>query len=327
MFYKLSSVKNNFLSNVDRNKVDPQLIKNFFLFRNLFDEKIMNPLYLINSKFFISSDQLMTLIDKFGEKFGYSLKYKTFRKTKTITDKFEVITNDCFYRFMKALSLIEVNKNEFNIETEIRMNRLLDINTKMPFDLLNKNILSIDFEYTEFKGNILINEVGISTYKNGEINNYHYLINQKNNPCDFLFGKTQNILINDLFPILDNFISDADYILGHSLDMELKVLDNNNYDMTNLSSKVYLDTSRIIYNEFQSVNEKHIRSQQYVNYMSLRESLFISEIEHSGLHNSGNDSAFTLMLLLKLNSIREKYLSNNESCNNKIILHGLIPDE
>lgn len=166
-------------------------------------------------------------------------------------------------------------------------------------DLKGKKVVCLDFEFKQFLGKIKFEnctEFGISILENGKITKEHYLLTEtymnkvesfRYLQNSFLHGETKYMSVKDVKSFLENHISNADYLLFHEMSTELKILENNNVSC----GKVQILDTKKMQNNFEAETGQGKSLKYLLNY---------HDIESKFLHNSGNDAAYTLEVLLKM---------------------------
>lgn len=304
--YNINIVKEQFKrNNKDIKRIE---LEDFFTKKNVYG-KYIDKFYVhseIIKEDFITEDDLQKLI---------LFSKMTFPISDFNFDSIQYINNDqnckCFsissykdytlklsqYRKEEQQSLIQSEKN--NVKNSVKIKNNLVTDGVSIENLLNKKILCIDFEYIDKK---IINfsncfEFGISIYNGKKIENRHYIIEDHNMPkslhkskleAKFSFGDSQTIKISDIKPLLENLISDTDAILFHGHTAEMKIFASN--DIKIPENVNILDP--------QLLKENHFKDRLHGS--SLNKLLRSFRINFTCLHNSGNDSAYTMKLFLKM---------------------------
>lgn len=190
----------------------------------------------------------------------------------------------------------------------------IKLSGQLPSSIENCNLLVIDFEFCHHKNNLVF-ECGITTSFNGKVVHEHYLIDEhykdkKNYDLQFKFnfGKTHIISMDELVVILDRFLKDADYFVGHCLLSEYLVLKEHGLNIFDYKQLKCMDTQFLFKDKF--------KPEPAYNNLSLINLLALFQIDHVNLHNAGNDSAYTMMVLMK---ILETHESPFNSANNIVL--------
>lgn len=187
---------------------------------------------------------------------------------------------------------------------------------------LNQNfsemkIVSIDFEFTLNKENksCLVTECGISISDKGDVSSQHYLIEgnhlQKSKYAierqqTFSFGKTKVVPESMIPEILTIALQNADVVVFHEKREDDEILKNYGIDLEENKNVQVMDTQWCYKKHFMNQGQKMVGR-------SIEELLEGFKIQAKDLHNAGNDSYYTLQLLLKMSQIyilRETLLQN-----------------
>jgi len=157
----------------------------------------------------------------------------------------------------------------------------------------DKTFFCIDTEEHEFSRKLL--EIGISIYKNKEINTFHFIVkenydlrNEKYVPDhkdDFLFGESEILSLDEIKNRIQELYLGVDFLVGHSVQNDrslLKKIKTNNFS--------YVFDTQIL--------QKHLnQTKKEISLINLCKSF---DIETECLHNAGNDAYYTFLCLLKI---------------------------
>jgi len=222
--------------------------------------------------------------------------------------------------YYKAIDEKEKIKKEQNLlsyklyeEDRKRKAELFKRRGNMDKDFSSKKIVSIDFEFNpKKKGFEAITEFGISIYKDGNIENYHYLIEEnyrskanRQLQHQFSFGKTEYIFIKDVANKMNSIFENTDYFLFHELNSDNKLLQEIGINLEERKNSDLLDTQIFFQTHFRDKDRE-------TNGLTLKGLLDTFEIDNQHLHNSGNDAAYTLMLF---NKMVDEYNEKNRPIN------------
>lgn len=189
--------------------------------------------------------------------------------------------------------------------------------TNLSQNFAEMKIVSIDFEFTLNKENksCLVTECGISISDKGEISSQHYLIEgnhlQKSKYAlerqqTFAFGKTRVVPESMIPEILTIALQNANVVVFHEKREDDEILKNYGIDLVEYNDIQVMDTQWCYKKHFMNQGQKMVG-------LSIEELLEGFKIKAEDLHNAGNDSYYTLQLLLKMSQIyilRENLLQN-----------------
>lgn len=305
MIFHLISIKSTILAmgflndNLDlRDK-----FKSYLELENLFSKSLIHQICIFENKIHIGSDSFNNILDSINFEFGLNVDISLFKRyAKYSKEKIEFIKTCSFDDFKSVFSALTIEK--------IKKKKLYNANFKapLPLDLKDKKLLSLDFEYRETKKDITILEMGITTSFNDNISYFHYVTTEKKKKkSDFNFGESILIDKNDFLKVFESHLDGVDYIVGHALDMEYKVLKSNGFDCSKIDNINFINTINVILNEF-NINIDNTKVREH---LSLKHSLFVFGIDSSKLHNAGNDSAYTLELTKVLVKKKVEHLESS----------------
>lgn len=318
--YEIAKIKKYFKNNnklmEDRNTLD-----DFLSPKSFYDKLYIRNLYADTTKestYYIDEKELEVLTLLCSAKYSGNFDYSDFPSTE-LNDNiklYKVKSYDDYLESLKAHGLseemLELVRKRKEVEKEVA-NRKKNINQpfavdikNLSLDFHNKKIVCVDFEFFH-KGSDhkLLNcfEFGVSIKdKHGNYYHKHYLIEetyQKKGKASiglqskFRFGETETISHNEVKKVLEDYFKDADYLLFHDMGSELRIFRQNNIFFDKQKIKV-LDTQQM---------QKNFENGDFIA-KKLKALLSIHGMPDFDLHNSGNDAAYTLMLLMKMS---EKY--------------------
>ncbi len=307
--YDLNVVKKKFK---DKNPNFPRIeLENFFCKKNIYGKIISNfytqQLDLNND--FINEEDLDKIVLLAKLKFNginldcSNLKHfindkNTFKHTIQSYD--EYIEKLVKFRKHSQSKQIKEKKSEEKKLNFINLTQGKKIIDGISIENINdKKIISLDFEY-RVKKQITFNhcfEFGITIHENKKLNHMHFIIENENLNISkiktklqnkFSFGESNRVKLEEVYDILNNLISNTDYLLLHGATNELKILTDNNIKIPEHIS--IIDTQKTKENFFQDK----------LTGCSLNKLLKSFRIPFKNLHNAGNDAAFTMILFLKM---------------------------
>lgn len=203
----------------------------------------------------------------------------------------------------KQIDVVANAIKEHEEERAIRKAKNVELSARYGFvqhSVMEKKIVSIDFEFDpNGKENIFdfenISEIGFTVYDQGVMTAKHYLIeeNRKESNKAFLqdkfsFGESEWIKISDIDNLLRDVVADNEVLLVHGYSSEIKFLEFNNIDISDL--EVY-DTQLVF---------KHYFDNDQPNMKRLSHMLQHFDIPYTFLHNAGNDAYLTFSVFEKM---------------------------
>lgn len=271
-------------------------------FEHLFSHKVIKSICIFKKSIHIGSDSVNLFLSYINNKFNSSINIKQLNPyATTSTYRLEFIYLDSFDSFESLIKTL--HKNE--VDKSSKFKRLF--RSPLPLNFTDKRLLSLDFEYVQMKEEVKIFEMGISISYNNEVSHFHYLINdQKKKPKPFNFGESIFVNKEDFFHILESHLSEVDYIVGHSLISDYKILEYNSFNLSKLDNISFIDTAGVIFNDFNIV----INGKRQNTLLSLSNSLNLFGVEHTNLHNAGNDAAYSLELAHSILTRKNKYFAS-----------------
>lgn len=311
-------------------------IAHFFTLQKMFDVLGVQSVYTddLSSAVFIDNSELSKLALLASCKFGKEFKYKKTEQEDNLFLKFkeydknrhtrhEVSSFENLVDILKEHNLSSTYSIAQNIkrakEKKIKQSLFHDM-SNMDRDFFNSKIVSVDFEYnpnTQFKNHIdTVFEFGISIYEKGQIEYYHYLIqenypNKKTNhdlQYKFNFGESIIVKMNEVKSVFQKHMENANYLLFHEYSADYNIMKHNGMGVEGKNIEL-LDTQMFFRKHFQKeLNE--------ANPLSLRRLLTTFNLEGSNLHNSGNDAAYTLQTFLKMKESYDLKNKIEENINN-----------
>lgn len=285
----------------------------FIKMPNLVNLNLFSTVYMsYNSDLYVSEDDANRLSDLIHEKFGIRLKPLCI----PISDEVFAITGFTDFKDMirQARDFIvspaselkrEASKLKIENEENTRLNLYHSLRQPMPQNIENTKMLSVDFEFDQNK-DFKISECGVSTYFNGSLTHEHYIVegnyeNKKhyNLQFQFNFGESKVVPLATLMAIVAEKLKHADYILGHNITSEYLILQRYGMNLLEMTHITTIDSQQIF--------TEHFRSSYKGKSLSLASVLTKLDIEHTNLHNAGNDAAYTMEALLNMyNHIKNK---------------------
>lgn len=227
------------------------------------------------------------------------LENSSYGKQKSSQDEQKQIQKD------KKMAILQAQIDAKKEEERAQFDRATNLNR----DFMNNKVVSIDFEFFINKDDSYTpTELGISISENGKIESYHFLIKEhyekKRNKTlqgKFDFGQTQIVSESQIGMLLEYAIKDSKYILFHEQREDSQIFQQVNVAIPNTVD--VLDT--------QLCYKRYFRKKGSLpNGEKLESLLSMFKIEYKHLHNAGNDSYYTLVLLQKM---AQTYKNKNES--------------
>ena len=167
-----------------------------------------------------------------------------------------------------------------------------------------KKLFSMDLEFHESTGQLT--EVGITLFENNTIKAYHFIALEtkqcKNgrfvpdNKFQFNFGESQILPLSAIQVIVGELFKGTDFLVGHAFGNDKPFLYSCDIDIDNIE---VLDTQRLA--------PLYLLENKTHNLKTLVNDILMIEAKH--LHNGGNDSYYTLLVLLKMAKSEEKLLT------------------
>lgn len=316
MFYFISGVKNRCLEFIPLDeKVKRDELKHFFSFEHIFNNKIFPHVYAKDNKIYIDCEQILQILPVLAEVFSLHLTLDDFKKQI-------VNAPDCvpfFADSMKAFNeQIIVVQKAISDQKVVRKNFDRQFKTPLPISCEGLKLVSLDFEFANVKNQrSKFFEMGISTQENGCISHYHYIIGS-NVKCKspFNFGESQIIDVSDINTILSQHLQNADYLVGHNVKSEYKLLNELDFDWSHFSSLNFLCTAYLGFANFQIFRDDN--TSVFDDEINLGLALKMFNIPAHSLHNSGNDAGYTLMLLNSMIELKTMSLTMNPKQRKKI---------
>lgn len=199
---------------------------------------------------------------------------------------------------LKYREVLETVKNR-------KLNKIADIAYKLAerasldFNVDNTKIMSLDFEFFGTNAKLdNVSEAGIAISNKGEITYNHYIIKEPEKTksdkklklqSKFNFGSSIHITQDELKVIIMKELHNTNYLVSHSINSESNILKRSSIKLDHLK---LLDTTDLQ------------RNFKKIDKATLKNHLTYHEIPFHHLHNSGNDAAYTLQLVLKM---KQKY--------------------
>lgn len=167
--------------------------------------------------------------------------------------------------------------------------------TNLKRDFTQGKLLSIDFEFYLKNKNHTITELGLTIFENNQLKSEHYLVEEfyqmkknKNLQNSFQFGETKIVKLEEIKKILKEHLKDATYILFHEQREDYEIL--NGLNIIIKPECAVIDT--------QLCYKRYFRERGTLpNGEPLEVLLDSFKVNYKHLHNAGNDSYYTLLLL------------------------------
>lgn len=297
----------------------------FIKMPNLVNLNLFSTVYMsYNSDLYVSEDDANRLADLIHHKFGIRLQPLCIPISEEVftisgfTDFKDMIRQARDFIISPSSQLKrEACKLKIENEENSRLELYHSLRHDIPTNIENTKILSIDFEFDQNK-DFKISECGLSTYFNGLMTHEHYIIegNYKNKrqydlQFQFNFGESKVVSLENLMNIVAEKLKTADYLACHNITSEYLILQRYGMNLLEMKHIKSLDTEHLFANHFRSsFNDKS---------SSLTSILAKLDIEHTNLHNAGNDAAYTMEALLKMiNLTRNKMKNKKKNRNRKI---------
>lgn len=316
MYVNISSFKALYFSTKIIEDSIRDVIRPFFDLSYLFTELNFSIIYYSEKTIFLSLLQIEEVYKQILINTGVSLDIKNIEDyiehPNNITsvsfqnsEEFRDWLN-CFKKFQKLYV------KEDNTYRKVKKSNI-------PLSINNIKIVSIDLELRYIGTTIYPLEIGISTFENGEINNYHYAVEERINKNNFDFGETKLFKEDQFEDIFESHIHNTDYIIGHGLNSEFDFITSHNKLSNVFNDKIILDTSLSALKEFNIKNlEPRFVENKY--QISLKNALTAFDLKFENLHNAGNDSAYSLLLLQKMILLKTKSFNLAPNRKKKIIV-------
>lgn len=290
----------------DKRDILNKKILDFLAFNSLFSKKIISTVYIsYDSRFFVDKQGYDELSEAIFEKF--SIEIEQINQTMNIECMF-IHNYQSFKDIMSQVKIIrnskegKENNRQFFLKQQEQKEKHEKLKKRLysplPNTIYSSKLIAIDFEYDQNK-NHLIFECGITKYLNGQFQYEHYLIeeNYKNKKdyalqLQFHFGTSVVVSMENLLVILNNALTETDYLIGHCVFSEYLVLKHHGLDILEFEQLKCMDTQKIF-------NAHFIFNPQHTN-ISLINLLSLFNITPENLHNAGNDAAYTMIALIKM---------------------------
>lgn len=187
-------------------------------------------------------------------------------------------------------------------------------------DFHHPKIVSIDFEFfIKKKDNIqsyIVTELGITTTEGDKLSSEHYLIEEsyqlkKNRHLQnsFHFGETKIVPLNSIANIIQQSLQGAKYVLFHEQREDFEILQSLNIE---INDNIDIIDTQLCYKHY--FKEKNGLN----NGKPLEDLLKICNVEFKDLHNAGNDSYYTLILLKEMQAKLLNTIDNKDNTHKKL---------
>lgn len=317
MIYNFSSLKSVFLQNPIFQS-DNELLSAFktgFTEKSLFDNGIVTSFCIFEDKIHIGKNSLVPVVEYINDLFSIDITVTSLKKhAKFSKDKLEFFNVSSYDEFKSIFKSVEDKRVAARKEKKAAFSAQFE--APLPISLEGKKVLSLDFEYFISSKKIDIFEMGVTISIDDKIEYFHYTCHNKR-MNGFKFGNSTLIDSDAFMTILSNHLDGVDFIVGHALPVEFKILRHNGFDMDKLETIKCIDTSSVLVHECITGKQRSVSAQQ----MSLKEALKNLKVQHVArdLHNAGNDSAFTMELLKRLIHLKKTHFSKGGTKKFKII--------
>lgn len=299
MYYHIDKIRGVTLNRIPAIDVDRRLaVQKFMATKNLVEIGIFRNIYVHNFALYINEETFINYMNVLYKQFGIKVKYAGYEKCHVpeCEDSFIVETVEQLREIEEHRKVVNIQKNK---EHAAKMSLF---NQPLPTDLEDKKLMAIDFEYIP-NGNVVDPvEMGISIQHNDMRTsfNYSFVNNQKEN---FNFGDTINVDKSQVLDIFKEHFVDVDYLVGHDIMAELRILKLCGLEDNFLENVNFIDTAFVTRNEFHFLNCDHVKNQA----ASLRTSLRTFGVPYVYLHVAGNDAAYTLDVLNHLVAYKSNF--------------------
>lgn len=305
MYYHIDKIRGITLNRIPMlNTERRKLLQKFMESENLIELKIFNKIHTYNSALYIDEEIFIRYMKALNIHFGLKQKPELYSKCHIPSCKKSFIIEN----IQQFLELTIQRKIEDNARLQRKRKQMNSFNMPLPTDFEDKKLMAIDFEFIPKGNNVEPLEMGICIQHNGmrTFFNYSFVNTDKEN---FNFGETINVDKSTILSIFKEHFDGVDYLVGHNIQSELKVLREFDVDESIFDNVKFIDTSYITKNEFHFLNTDHVKNQT----ASLRTSLRTFDIPHIRLHVAGNDAAYTLDLLNQLVLHKANYQSKKDN--------------
>lgn len=320
--YQLNKIKEKWKSR--NTSISRKELEEFFNNKNIYDNLSINSFHAD-----LKTEDLYLLSEEDVERIALLAKLKFngsflldglpfYEKTESIV-KYDINSHQSYiekvieHRRKPEITSIVLERKKEKKESQPSF----DINlADIDFDLNNKTIISIDFEYKMKNKRFSLDtcfEFGVTVQKNKKIESHHFIIKgdeifrgkyKQKLEKKFRFGETQFIEKNDIKEKFYEFFNIADCIILHGASAELGIFKAAEIKIPE-HIKI-LDTQEIKLKEFK--DEFH--------GTSLSNIMKGFNMRPKNLHNSGNDAYYTMKVFLKMKEIQDLKIKNKTT--NKI---------
>jgi hypothetical protein len=289
MFYHIDKIRGVTLNRVPAIDADRRLtLQKFMNSKNLIEIGIFRKMYTYDSAVYIDEETFIKYLNVLRQHFGLKAKSAIYAKchVPVCEDSFAIENIEQLREFEDLRKSVNIEKNK---QRSAKMSLL---NQPLPTNFENKKLMAIDFEFIPMGNDVEPVEMGITIEINGmrACFNYSFVNTTKEN---FNFGKTINVNKSSILSIFEEHFSGTDYLVGHNIQSEFKVLTQFGIDERLFENVKFIDTANVTKNEFHFLNSDHVKNET----ASLRTSLRTLNIPYTSLHVAGNDSAYTLDVL------------------------------
>lgn len=299
MYYHIDKIRCFTLNRIPATDVDRKwAVQKFMMTKNLVEMGIVRNIYVNDFALYINEETFINYMNVLYKQFGFKVKYAGYAKchVSECDDSFIVETVEQLREIEERRKVVNTQKKK---EHAAKMSLL---NQPLPTDLEDKKLMAIDFEYIPNGNDVEPVEMGISIQHNGMRTsfNYSFVNTQKEN---FNFGDTINVDKSQVLNIFKEHFVDVDYLVGHDIMAELRILKLCGLEDNFLENIKFIDTATVTRNEFHFLNCDHVKNQA----ASLRTSLRTFGVPYVYLHVAGNDASYTLDVLNHLVAYKSNF--------------------
>lgn len=317
--FKLDAVRNFVVSKFNKPDLVPddrKEVADFFSPNYMIDRYQLKKVFFENhymTSFLVEEDVMLKHILNFNLKFGQNMSLQKLERFSGLFEPadYHIYHNQSFpvnyqelvanhYLNERIQTLVNLKKEAVKVDKERKSYFQSVMVEDFPNNLKKSKILSLDFEYN----NNHIYEFGISLCDNEKITNKYYITNLKtgtrDNQFQFNFGESLLLPSFRMVGLLRHYLGQADYLLLHGGYNDISLLNKYNIELNEFPNIKVLDTYYFYpkyFNENSQDNSTLVDLLQRFN------------IEHTNLHNAGNDARYTLEILLKMNETIENGLT------------------
>jgi len=299
MYYHIDKIRGVTLNRIPAIDVDRRsAIQKFMATKNLVKIGIFRNIYVYDFALYINEETFIRFMNELCQHFGLKAKSVVYAKCHipACEESFVVEGVEQLRELEERRKVVNIQKNKQHAE------KMSLLNQPLPTDLEDKKLLAIDFEYIPNGNDVEPVEMGISIQHNGMRTsfNYSFVNTQKEN---FNFGNKINVDKSKVLDIFKEHFVDVDYLVGHDIMVELRILKLCGLEDNFLENVKFIDTATVTRNEFHFLNCDHVKN----SAASLRTSLRTFGVPYVSLHVAGNDAAYTLDVLNHLVAYKSNF--------------------